>query len=219
MLVIEKRLIKELGLPYSKRLGIAVQSNRESELFKWFIASNFFAKPIREGSAIKTFQCFAKANCLSPAAIQRKGWNGLVALLDKGTYTRYDFSTATELLQIVKRLKEEYGGKISELYAKAKDSKDLEERLMSFKGIGPVTVNIFLRELRPVWLKANPGIAPLALMAAKNLGIRLENKNKKTASFVKLECALLKLAKDFCRKGKCMQCLFKKECKRKKRKN
>jgi NAD(P)-dependent dehydrogenase (short-subunit alcohol dehydrogenase family) len=30
---------------------------------------------------------------------------------------------------------------------------DLEARLLAFHGVGPITVNIFLRELRPFWEK------------------------------------------------------------------
>lgn len=39
------------------------------------------------------------------------------------------------------------------------------------KGIGPVTVNIFLRELRGVWEKADPPLSPQALAAARDLGL------------------------------------------------
>ena len=39
------------------------------------------------------------------------------------------------------------------------------------KGIGPVTVNIILREMRSVWLKADPAISSLALLAARDLGL------------------------------------------------
>jgi hypothetical protein len=38
------------------------------------------------------------------------------------------------------------------------------------KGIGDVMVNIFLRELRSIWNKANPGINEFTIMAAKRLG-------------------------------------------------
>ena len=33
-------------------------------------------------------------------------------------------------------------------------ARDLEQTLLAFYGIGPVTMNIFLRELRPFWTKA-----------------------------------------------------------------
>jgi len=38
-------------------------------------------------------------------------------------------------------------------------------------GIGPATVNIFLRELRGVWVKAAPPLSPLAQAAAAESGL------------------------------------------------
>jgi hypothetical protein len=95
------------------------------------------------------------------------------------------------------------------------------------KGIGEVTVNIFLRELRDLWNKAEPEPTSLVLLAAKNLGIfkkearqsalqQLRNfwlKNQvEGKSFINFETALLRLGKDFCRKGKCASCVVKSEC-------
>jgi hypothetical protein len=68
------------------------------------------------------------------------------ALLDSSGYTRYDFSTATNLLGIAKTLKEKYGS-LERLHAEASSSSDLKNRLREFKGVGSVGVNIFLREL------------------------------------------------------------------------
>jgi len=50
-------------------------------------------------------------------------------------------------LEICKELKEKYGTLIN-LLNQAKDQKDLERKLLEFKGIGPVTVRIFLRDLK-----------------------------------------------------------------------
>jgi hypothetical protein len=57
----------------------------------------------------------------------------------------------------MKDLQEQYAGDLNNLHEKAQDGKDLESRLKQLgKGIGDVTVNIFLRELRTVWVKARP---------------------------------------------------------------
>lgn len=75
----------------------------------------------------------------------------------RGGYTRYDFSTADRLLEVFGRLEKEYGGSLQRLYDSSRDGKDLERRLMGLgKGIGPVTVSIFLREMQEVWPKAAP---------------------------------------------------------------
>lgn len=91
--------------------------------------------------------------------------------MDEGGYVRYDFKTATKLIEMAHSLQENYRGKLHKLYKEAKDSQDLEKRLQSLaKGIGPLTVNIFLRELRGIWKKANPLPSDLCIAAARNLG-------------------------------------------------
>jgi endonuclease III-like uncharacterized protein len=131
---------------YSKDLGINLKLGKEEELFKWFLACLLFGKPIQQEVAKRTYFEFQKEGILSPEKILEAGWNKLVEILDRGHYVRYDFSTATKLLEISKELKEKYGN-IKNLLKSAKNKKDLEIRLLEFKGIGPVTVRIFLRDL------------------------------------------------------------------------
>jgi hypothetical protein len=52
-------------------------------------------------------------------------------------------------------------GRPSQLHDAARDAANLEERLLALYGVGPVTMNIFLRELRLFWTKAKTGEAPL----------------------------------------------------------
>jgi len=132
---------------YSSELGINLKSGKEKEIFKWFLACLLFGKPIQQEVAKKTYFEFKKAGLLTPDKIIKAGWDKLVAVLDKGHYVRYDFSTATKLLDICKQLKERYGS-LRELLRQAKNKNDLRKRLLEFKGIGPVTVRIFLRDFQ-----------------------------------------------------------------------
>jgi len=86
------------------------------------------------------------------------------------------------------------------------------------KGIGDITVSIFLRELRDVWKKADPYPTPLVVRAAEQLKIvkvnappeevleRLKDFWRRNTvngqSFVNFETALLRLEKDYLRKGR-----------------
>lgn len=185
-----KKLIKEHGQTYSSLLKINLESGKEKEIFKWFLASILFGKPVREEAAMNTYRLFLVERIDSPDRIIATGWDGLVQVLDLGGYVRYDFSTSTKLLEIMKKLKKDYGGKISNIHKKAKDSKDLEKRLLEFKGIGPITVNIFLRELRTQWVKADPEPLPHVKEMAKKLRIDLNKIPRKSKRFIKLECAL-----------------------------
>ncbi len=138
---------------YSEELGLDLA--KPTDRFKWFLASILFAKRISANVAKETFRQFEQEELTSPEAILEAGWDQLVKVLDSGGYTRYDFSTATILLGIAKALKERYGN-LEKLHEESTNSKDLEKRLQEFKGVGPVGVNIFLRELRGIWEKAKP---------------------------------------------------------------
>jgi len=137
------------GKIYSKDLNIDLKSGREEEIFKWFLTCLLFGKPIQQEVAKRTYFEFEKAGILSPEKILKAGWSKLVEILDRGHYVRYDFSTATKLLEICKELKEKYKN-IKNLLQSAKNKKDLEKKLLEFKGIGPVTARIFLRDLQGI---------------------------------------------------------------------
>ena len=223
-----KLLTCNFGQKYSEILGINLTSRDEGEIFKWFFASVLFGAPITETAVIKTYRCFEKRKVLSPQKILETGWDGLVEILDEGSYTRYDFKTADKLLEVLGNLVTKYGGNLNLLHEEAADSSELEKRLKDLgKGIGDVTVGIFLRELRGIWEKSNPKPTPIVVLAAKNLGIIKEEKPQEVLQkmerfwtenkvngkdFVNLETALLRIGKDFCRKKKCRQCKIQRFC-------
>jgi len=200
-----KDFVKEYGKPYSEMLGINLKSKKNEEILKWFLAAILYSKPIQESCATKTYKCFEKYGVLTPKEILRAGWNKLVKILDEGSYTRYDFSTADKLLEIFRNLQKNYNGNLNKLHSSAKNSKDLENKIKSLgKGIGDTTVSIFLREMRSVWEKANPEPSPLVKLAMNKLKIRnlKEFSKKNSYNLVSLETALLRLGKDFINKNK-----------------
>ncbi|MEM2145029.1 MAG: hypothetical protein QW279_06695 [Candidatus Jordarchaeaceae archaeon] len=221
-----KEVVNEItvkfGELFSRALGINLQDRSSDEVFKWFLASLLFGARISETIAKNTYREFEKADLLTSEKILRKGWGGLVSILDKGGYVRYDYKTADKFLEVMGNLKKKYNGDLNYLHEESANSKDLEQRLKNLgKGIGNVTVNIFLRELRGIWSKANPTLQDLTIMAAKNLGlireadiessleelIKVWNQNKVEGyRFSNFETALLRIGKDYCRKNKCNLC-------------
>lgn len=222
-------LLTRLGGKFSTELGIAVAASPE-ERQKWFLAAILFGAPISGLLASRTYRVLADQGVTSPDAILARGWDGLVVLLDQGGYTRYDFKTATKLLDAMSALKEHYQGDLEVLAATARDSEDLEQRLRSLaSGIGSTTVNIFLRELREIWSQAQPPLSNLARLAAAHLGLIPDDLSSEQAwnalsihwqaqpaagfEITDLEAALVRLGRDFCRRpGK--SCPLKSWCKR-----
>lgn len=140
--------------PIADDLGIDLTSGKEKELFKWFLICLLFGKPIQREIAERAYRELVHAGIVSPGAIIRAGWDELVRLLDQAHYVRYDFSTATKLLDICGELKQRYGT-LTNLLAQSKTPGELAARLQEFKHVGPVTARIFLQEVRPVWYRSS----------------------------------------------------------------
>lgn len=191
---------------YSEDLGIDLKE--PSGRFKWFLAAILFGARISEKIASNTYKCFEQYGIDSPEKIVAAGWDGLVRVLDEGGYVRYDFSTATKLLDIAQMLQEKYGS-LDSLYKKSSDTKGLERRLQEFKGVGAVTTQIFLRELRGVW-EISPKTSSRAQSVAEILDINLHAFEGETLS--RLETALVKLSLRYCKKKRCEECPLKDFC-------
>ena len=189
---------------YSQELGLDLA--KEGDRFKWLVASILFAKRISSQIAKRTYREFEREGIVTAESIMEAGWDKLVEILDSGGYVRYDFSTASKLLEIVASLKQNYGS-LEDLYAQAKDSRDLERKLLEFKGVGATTVNIFLRELKGIWGKAKPSLSPIAKEVASKLGLSEEELERST-----VESALVRIGLEFCRGKKCSACPVREEC-------
>lgn len=165
------RLVEEFGGRYSTELGIDLGRSNPDEIYKWFLAALLFGARISATIAARTYREFERAAVISPHRVLDAGWDKLVEILDRGGYARYDFKTATKLLDVSRALLQQYKGDLNLLHADAQDCLDLQQRLKNLgKGIGKVTANIFLRELRGIWSKAVPSPSDRAITAAKDLG-------------------------------------------------
>ncbi len=221
------KLLTELGGKFSRELGIDLAGNRPEEIGKWFLAAKLFGARISTDIAMRTYRVFEQHGVVTPESVLDTGWDGLVSMLDEGGYVRYDFSTATKLLAIMETLSTSYGGDLTALHEQSLDGADLERRLKGLgKGIGDVTVNIFLRELRTVWPKARPALAPPALLAAGHLKLIGPGEASPLAAlevlwakqpvagmdFCDFEGALVRLGMRYCRKGRFSACPFRDLC-------
>jgi len=186
---------------YSEELGLDLSKPRDR--FKWFLASLLFAKRISAATAKKTYFRFEQEGLTTPEKILEAGWDRLVQVLDSGGYVRYDFSTASTLLGIMNELKEKYGD-LEQLHKQSNSPKDLETRLQEFKGVGPVGINIFLRELREIWQNAKPKPSKMGKEVAQRIGLKNVESH---------ESALVRLSLEYCRRSRCEECPVRDYCK------
>jgi endonuclease III len=194
--------------PYSEELGIDLTGPEGR--FKWLLAAILYGARINASIATKTYRELEAAGLVLPDEIESAGWDRLVEVLDHGGYVRYDFSTASNILGLICDLKANYGS-LEELYRRSSGESDLEKKLQDFKGIGPVTAQIFLRELRGIW-DVRPPISEKARAVAQELDIDLNQfQGRKLA---RIESALVRLYLACCRKKDCRECLMSQHCMR-----
>jgi len=137
-----------------------------------------------------------------PQRILKAGWDFLVyPVMREGGYVRYDGRKSTQVLRDCKMLIADYGGRPSRLHERARDACDLEERLLAFYGVGPVTMNIFLRELRPFWTKADPDPLPVVEVLARRLSIDLDRYDRKSLAFARVEAGLIRRRRELAATG------------------
>lgn len=131
-------------------LSIDLSSGRERELFRWFLACLLFGKPIQQEIARDAFLELDRAGLISPQSLLAAGWDRLVQLLDSARYVRYDFSTATKILDVCEAIGSG-DGSLTHMIGRCRTPAALGRELQKFRGVGPVTARIFLRDVRPVW--------------------------------------------------------------------
>ena len=183
----------ERSLLYSEELGIDLARGTDGAYFRWFLASLLFGARISETIARNTYLAFIRHGLTTPAKIVAAGWDFLVSpIMREGGYVRYDGRKSTQVLRDCERLIADYGGRLRRLHDGARDARDLEERLLAFYGVGPVTMNIFLRELRPFWPKADPDPLPAVERLAKRFSVDLARYERKSLRFARVEAGLIR---------------------------
>lgn len=178
---------------FSEELGIDLKTRSDKELFKWFLASLLFGARITAQIAKNTYRAFERHQCLTPQSILKAGKDFLVTrIMREGGYVRYDGRKSDQILRNCEELLNRYQGSLNNLYESANDERDLENRLLGFYGVGPVTANIFLRELRPFWKKADPHPLKQVMALARKQHISLLHRPRHSMKFARIEAGLVR---------------------------
>jgi 3-methyladenine DNA glycosylase/8-oxoguanine DNA glycosylase len=134
------------GFMTAADLGIDLSGGAPDQVFRWFLASLLFGRPIQQQVAANTYRVLIAHGLTGPEQFARYDREGLRALLDEGHYARLDYVMTDELHEVMRLVAAEYGS-VSELVKRAASMEDLTSTLVAFKGIGPKTAEIFLRDL------------------------------------------------------------------------
>lgn len=167
---IVRRVIAGRGGRFSSELGIDVDAGPH-QIERWALAATLFGARISTAIAARTYDVLADAGVRTLADARERSADELVTLLDHGGYVRYDFRTATKLQQLGAMLRDRSHGKVWLLAQDAASFDELATRLDELPGWGPVTVGLFLRELRGVLPHADPPLDRRAREAATHLGL------------------------------------------------
>lgn len=133
-------------------LGLDLSQGDERAVFKWFIASFLFGKRIQQAIALEAYRVIVdKHQRDTPGKLGNCSRRQLVNMLGEARYVRYDESTAERLLKLCSKLNSEYQGKIGNLQLASATRAIFEKQLREFEGVGPKTVEIFMREAAQIW--------------------------------------------------------------------
>lgn len=132
--------------------GLDVTSG-DDDLFRWFLLSYLFGKPIQSSVAAQTWRLFINRGLDTPWAITRLPHRQLVELLDEGRYTRYDESTARGLQICMQQLINDYEGSLLLMFESSQNEDEFAKRLQKLHGIGPKTTEIIMRETQELFAR------------------------------------------------------------------
>ncbi len=164
------RVVSVLGGRYSAELGIDVDAG-DRELERWFLAATLFGTRISARLAERAFGVLEAAGLARIGQLRHVPSDDLIAMLDAGGYARYDFRTAARLLELSEVVDERYDGQVAVIGRRFPTYPELSAALDALPGWGPVTVRLFLRELRGVWPGADPPPDERAMTASDHLGL------------------------------------------------
>ncbi len=165
-----RQVVGMLGGRYSAELGIDVDAG-DAEIERWFLAATLFGTRISARIAERAFRGLDEAGLRRIGQTRHMSSEDLVALLDAGGYARYDFRTATRLQDLSEIIDERYDGQAAVIGRRYQAYPALRAALIVLPGWGPVTVQLFLRELRGVWPGAQPPLDARAASGGRHLDL------------------------------------------------
>jgi hypothetical protein len=126
---------------------LGIDTTTDQGLFYWFLASLLFGRPVPQVAAASAFRKFREDGWDSPEPFTADDHHPLWHELWEGDYHRMSSVMSEELRDVMRALVADYDGSVARLVRTASTRQELSQRLQGFKGVGPKTAEIFLREV------------------------------------------------------------------------
>lgn len=166
-----RRLLKVAGTTYADEAGIRL-SDKPMPLFQLLTLCMLASKPIDAAIATSAARELFKAGLRTPKAVLAADRRTMIDAFGRAHYVRYDESSATRLIEMAERVRDEYSGDLRELAERSeRDVAAAKGMLKKFKGIGDTGADIYFREVQDVWTWARPYFDERAIAAAKKMGL------------------------------------------------
>jgi endonuclease III len=166
-----QQLLEEHGTTYAEAAGIKL-ADKPSPLFQLLVLTMLSSTRISADIAVKAARELFEAGWRTPQKMLESTWRQRVDALGRGSYRRYDESTATKLEELSRMVLDEHGGDLRRVRPTGDDAAaDLEKVVATFPRIGPTGARIFCREVQDVWPEIGPYFDERGLQAAHRLGL------------------------------------------------
>jgi endonuclease III len=126
---------------------LGIDTTTDQGLFDWLLASLLFGRPVPQNAAASAFQKLKADGWDSPEHFIADDHHPLWRELWEGDYHRMSSVMTEELRDVMRALITGYDGSVARLVRTARSREEVSQRLQRFKGVGPKTAEIFLREV------------------------------------------------------------------------
>jgi endonuclease III len=126
---------------------LGIDTTTDQGLFDWLLASLLFGRPVPQEAAASAFRKFKADGWDSPDHFTADDHHPLWHELWEGDYHRMSSVMSEELRDVMRALITDYGGSVARLVRTSSTRDEVSQRLLRFKGVGPKTAEIFMREV------------------------------------------------------------------------
>ena len=126
---------------------LGIDTGTDQGLFDWLLASLLFGRPVQQQTAATAYRKFKADGWDTPEHFTADDQHPLWHELWEGDYHRMSSVMSEELRDVMRGLTADYGGSVARLVRTAGSRAEVTARLEQFKGVGPKTAEIFLREV------------------------------------------------------------------------